>query len=312
MLGLLAVSAAAPTAQALTAYVRPEVVLGSDGAALADLTLADLVDFLPASAASVAAGREPVAATLHLAEDAATLLAAESLRAELSALLAGPLVIVGDTLAILPASQPGEAALWFLRDALRMLGARSDGVGTISRLEMRITESAPPLERTTNRDRVRITAVDDNSISYSYQQNGRTRHSAADIQVDRYGVVATARVDIRSGDLLDEELLAYQERVLPQPAAEVFLAGQTLPRLEATRLIRAGDVVARQHLRAIRAVTAGEDVLLRFVRGAVEVTMPGKATQSADLGDTVRARRSGGTEVFVGLAVADGEVLVDL
>ena len=305
----------AHSAAALTAYLRPAVLVGEgDGLpSWGALTVADVVEFLPASDATRAAGRESAAELLDLAPDVATLIGADTMRERLSTAIAGPLVMVGDWTAIAP--HP------FHHDALRRLAERRPpALGDNWRIELRLLESLPSAAAVAGKGEgggARILDVDDDHIRFSYREAGRTRHGSVEVSIDRYSVVATARVNIRAGDLVDAELMRFEERLLPGPADDFFGAGDTMPRLEAVRPVRAGEVLSREHLRAIRAITAGDEVLLRFARGTVEVTLPGRATQSADLGGQVRVRTSalggsGRTDAFAGVAIAEGEVLIEL
>ena len=293
---------------ALTAYLRPKVMVGegSDRPTWDELTVADIVDLLPASEATRQAGGTLATELLGLEPDAATVIGAETMRARLNATLAGPLVVVGDWTAI--------ATHGFLHQVLhRLADRRPAGLGDQWRMELRLLEPLPAaVDGQRGVARLRITEVANDQIRFSYLAQGRIRHGSVRASVDRYGVVAAALVDIRPGDLVDAEMVQFEERLLPLALSELYFQGDRMPRLEATRALRAGELLSRDHLRAVRAVSAGEEVMLRFARGAVEVTLPGRATQSANLGALVRARISLGGEVFTGVAIAEGEVLIEL
>jgi hypothetical protein len=282
-LALLALLLAVP-GSSLELYLRRSVVLR-----VARPMVRDLVHVLPADAAAHA-----LDAPLPFDVIRPMLLPAAEVGQAAAAAPGGdggPVIVSGGRVALVPAvlSSPGVALLF--RDLLEYLdGAERDRGG---RVEIEVID--PPVADDYDaglRKHFELRELGDlTEVSYP-SLSGKPRSfrvRLARAAAGEAAAVATAAA----------------------PGAPDVPAPAVAPVAAATRTTQAAAMPAAQEPREL-ALRSGERIRIRFVRGAVTVTLPGRALRSAYSGDRVAVRPFDSEQSYDALVTGKREVLVEL
>lgn len=141
-----------------------------------------------------------------------------------------------------------------------------------------------------------IVAVEDDAGSAAIRLRAGTRVTT----------LVAAR-DLPRGRTLEPGDMTWDEREAwgrPESDGELVEAGWIV-----RRTVRAGEALAPPRVTPPDAVTTGGPVLVEWVRGAITLTLPGRALGTAPVGGSVRVRTETG-ERLQGRAVGPGRVRV--
>ena len=268
---------------ALEIYLRRTVVLQSNRPALREL-----VYVLPGDAGAAA-----LDAVLPFEVNRPTLLPAAAVREALLDGVSGPVIVSGGRVALVPPSLAAPRESLFYRDFLEYLDASERDRS--SRIELEIIE--PPVTGDYDgglKKHFELRELGDvTEVGYP-TQSGRPRSFR--IKVHRF-----------SGDARPT---APEAAGVAAPGIQPA-AGQD-PRRSAAAAGRPRDAGVQPEEGRELALRSGERIRIRFVRGSVTVTLPGRALRSGYSGETVPVRPFDGEQSYDALVTGKREVLVEL
>ena len=310
-------------ASALELYMRPVVLAERDG-----LELRDLVRSNGDGEAGALLARP-----LGYTAERLALLPPRMVRERLADLYSGPLVLVGGRSRIIPVTRSSGVGVRFysrLLEFIEGLEPEKDG-----RLEIDILAgsdlpsagaAAEPVFSLVDAERRMGRLAGSARIAYMLRDGGRGASSGERWTGERRTLelwihhhVRLPRLKASVGrnetfgsediDLVETDLSLMREfasepmlEVNPEEEAE-YTARRRLP---AGRLVRADDVEAGGSIRA------GDEVTIRFNRGAIRLEIPGRAVRSGTLGETIPVHPRGIRKRFDGIITGPKEVEVDV
>ncbi len=309
-------------AGALELYMRPVVLAERDG-----LELRDLVRSNGDGEAGALLARP-----LGYTAERLTLLPPRMVRERLADLYSGPLVLVGGRSRIIPVGRSSGVGVWFfsrLLEFIEGLEPEKDG-----RLEIDILAgsdlpsagaAAEPVFSLVRAERRMGRLAGSARITYVLQ--GESREGSREgrsgerrtlelwihhhVRLPRLKAPVGRNETFGSEDIeLVETDLSLMREAASEPMLEVnpeeeaeYTARRRLP---AGRLVRADDVDAGGSIRA------GDEVTIRFNRGAIRLEIPGRAVRSGTLGETIPVYPRGIRKRFDGIITGPKEVEVDV
>lgn len=107
---------------------------------------------------------------------------------------------------------------------------------------------------------------------------------------------------IRAGDTITMENAAPE-------SGELSSSDQALIGKQVRRTIYAGKPVTKSNTRAPFVVKRNQNVTVKYVSGALEITMSGRAMENAAAGETVSIMNASSREIVSGVVTEEGWVL---
>lgn len=123
----------------------------------------------------------------------------------------------------------------------------------------------------------------------------------------RHASIAVAARELVRGDTLQSGDIAYETRIVWGAAAE---ESQVEPGWVVRSTVVSGEPLTYPDVAPPPLIRAGESVSVAVRRGAVTVTLPGTAIQTAQADEVLQVRLSGGRGIVRGRASAPGLVRV--
>jgi len=242
------------------------------------------------------------------------LIPARTIKGLLARLLPESFVLVGSRFIYLPKSvtDPGERAfdvklLQYLDAAVHDTSVRVDiavypgqdfsGLTKTSSLEFQLPAGTASARALTQNEFIQ------------YRRSGEFGYRTIPVRIGAYGPVAFARRSIPAGDSVTREDVSTRDvdlATLGGTPAQI-----TKGNLTATSAIPSGSPILNGMVQIRQAVQSGQPVTVTLERGAVAVSLPGRAYGSGGLGEKIAVGVGGSSPRFEGRIVSSTEVIVD-
>jgi flagella basal body P-ring formation protein FlgA len=221
------------------------------------------------------------------------------------------LVIIGTRTAVIPVGYASLGRASFLQDLLAYLDSVDGNSG--GRLEVELLAPIDSISRSVPvglRKSTRVHGLLTGRVELDY---GR---EVLPVEIWQYVPVARLVQPVEKGSgfrfsqiTLDEiEVSDLPESVfLPMEWEESLLEGMTYR----SSLAR-GTLLRDNHLNRMTGVQVGDGIRIRFMKGNIELEIPGKAYDSGEIGDMVAVRPEGGSRRLTGRITGFKEVSVEV
>ncbi len=142
-----------------------------------------------------------------------------------------------------------------------------------------------------------------------YRRPGEFEYQTVPVKIGAYGPVSFARRSIPAGDAVTREDVSTRDVDLATLAGTP--AQITKGNLEATSAIASGSPILNGMVQSHLTVQWGQSLTVTLRRGAVAVSLPGRAYGSGSLGEKIAVGVGSSSARFEGRIVSPTEVIVD-
>lgn len=143
-----------------------------------------------------------------------------------------------------------------------------------------------------------------------WQNQQKLRRVEVPVRVKLFNEVLVAKKTISRGEQINLENCYVEKREIPSTIEPDRTKIEDIVGKEAKHFIVRGTILTRDLVQEPFAIRRGEKVRVVVLCGNVQVNTFGIALNDANAGETVRVRREGNNNVFVGLASKDGCVII--
>ncbi len=142
---------------------------------------------------------------------------------------------------------------------------------------------------------------------------GELLHStAAKVRVRTFQDVVVAQKMLRRHEIVAAQQVVLERRETTKMKRDLFASIEDVIGLRTTRVLQSGEVVTAGMVKTAPLITRGASVDIRFLRGAVEIVLPGVARQDGFYGRTIRVKCLETRKIFEAEILNAKTVLVNL
>ncbi|HUZ17255.1 MAG TPA: flagellar basal body P-ring formation chaperone FlgA, partial [Spirochaetia bacterium] len=240
------------------------------------------------------------------------LIPARDIRAAIAPILRRSIVIVGGPLVYLPATVTDKSEIRFYEALLDHLGRHLPDV----RIEAAIPEGrSPDLSGIQGALQFQLPGGEDSASALlrnrfvEYRGEYDADWSFVPIRFRAFVLTPVAKQRIAVGSRFSGADVDYAE--IDARALHGAPAPLSSGSYQADATIDQGAPIFADMVRVIHAIRSGERINVSFSRGSIEVTVPGTAFSSGNIGDLISVAPLSGAKRFSGTIVSPSEVRVD-
>ncbi|MBN4056916.1 flagellar basal body P-ring formation protein FlgA [bacterium AH-315-J21] len=147
-------------------------------------------------------------------------------------------------------------------------------------------------------------------IVYLYQNDGRERHGQVTLYAQRFDSVLTLKKKTRRGASSTLAITEIEFRDITKIVEEPLLSTNEMAGMQFRRNARAGEIITAEMLEQVPDIEPGDEVLIKYVRGALVLNARGKALGKGVIGETVRVRNLSSKKIIAATISGVGVVTI--
>ncbi len=147
-------------------------------------------------------------------------------------------------------------------------------------------------------------------VVYLYQSDGRERHGQVTLYAQRFDSVLTLKKTTRRGASSTLAITEIEFRDVTKIVEEPLLSINEMAGMQFRRNARAGEVVTAEMLEQVPDIEPGDEVLIKYERGALVLNALGKALGKGVIGEIVRVRNLSSKKIIAATISGVGVVTI--